>query len=72
MAPGSPDAWIATLEDLILSKLAWALPTGSELQLRDVGWLLAAGADEDYLRRWAPELGVAGLLEQCLDERHRS
>jgi len=69
---GAFDAWIATLEDLILSKLAWALPTGSELQLRDVGSLLAAGADEDYLRRWAPELGVAGLLEKCLDERHRS
>ena len=69
---GAFDAWIATREDLILSKLAWALPTGSELQLRDVVSLLAAGADEDYLRRWASELGVAESLEKCLDERKRS
>ncbi len=64
------DAWIATREDLILSKLVWAEPSGSELQLRDVRALLAGGADLGYLRRWAADLGVAGLLEKCLDERH--
>jgi hypothetical protein len=46
------DTWIATREDLILSKLAWARPSGSELQLRDVRALLAGGADLGYLRRW--------------------
>ncbi|HMH18693.1 MAG TPA: hypothetical protein VK572_11170 [Burkholderiales bacterium] len=64
------DIWIATREDLILSKLVWAQPSGSELQLRDVGTLLAGGADIGYLRRWAGGLGVAELLEKCLDERH--
>src|SRR3990172_10385209 len=64
------DAWIATREDLILSKLAWAGPSGSELQLRDVRALLAGGADLDYLRRWAGDLGVADPLRKCLDERH--
>lgn len=64
------DLWIATREDLILSKLAWARDSQSELQLRDVRALLAGDAELDYLRRWAPELGVAGLLEKCLDERH--
>jgi len=64
------DAWIATREDLILSKLVWAEPSGSELQLRDVRALLAGGADLGYLRRWAADLGVAGVLEKCLDERH--
>ena len=64
------DAWIATREDLILSKLVWAEPSGSELQLRDVGALLAGGADLGYLRRWAAGLGVAGMLEKCLDERN--
>ena len=64
------DAWIATREDLILSKLVWAEPSGSELQLRDVHALLAGGADLGYLRRWAAGLGVAGMLEKCLDERH--
>jgi hypothetical protein len=64
------DAWIATREDLILSKLAWARPSGSELQLRDVRALLAGGADLGYLRRWSGVLGVAELLQKCLDERH--
>ena len=62
--------WMVGKEDLILSKLAWAKPTGSELQLRDVRILLESGADVDYLRRWAPELSVSGLLEELLGERH--
>jgi hypothetical protein len=66
------DAWIATREDLVLSKLVWAEPSGSELQLRDVRAPLAGGADLGYLRRWAADLGVAGMLEKCLDERHHS
>jgi len=61
---------IVTKEDLILSKLAWAKDSRSELQLRDVGNLLAAGADTEYLRKWAVELGVVDLLEECLRERY--
>lgn len=64
--PGFP-AWIVSKEDLILSKLIWSAPTGSELQLRDVRNLLASGADEAYLEEWAARLGVDGLLEQCRD-----
>ena len=64
------EAWIVSREDLILSKLAWAKESGSELQLRDVGALLAGGADEAYLRRCAGELSVTALLENCLDGRH--
>jgi hypothetical protein len=59
-------AWIVSREDLILSKLAWAKDSRSELQLRDVRSLLAGGADEDYLRRGAEELSVTALLEECL------
>ena len=66
------EAWIVSREDLILSKLAWAKESGSELQLRDVGALLAAGADEAYLRACAGELSVAALLETCLNGRHDS
>jgi predicted nucleotidyltransferase len=66
------EAWIVSREDLILSKLAWAKESGSELQLRDVGALLAAGADEAYLRACAEELSVAPLLETCLNGRHDS
>ena len=57
-------------EDLILSKLAWAKPTRSEFQLRDVRTLLESGADVDYLRQWADGLSVAELLEELLSERH--
>ena len=64
------DAWIVAKEDLIMSKLVWAKPSGSELQLRDVRALLASGADEPYLRQWAPLLGVAEALERCLDAGH--
>lgn len=66
------DAWIVAKEDLILSKLVWAKPSGSELQLRDIHALLATGADEAYLHQWAPSLGVADLLERCLDAGHES
>lgn len=61
---GGFQAWIVTKEDLILSKLVWAKDSGSELQLRDARALLAAGADAEYLRRWAGELGVADLLDR--------
>jgi len=36
------EAWIVSREDLILSKLAWAKDSGSEMQLRDVRALLRA------------------------------
>ena len=65
------EAWIVSREDLILSKLAWAKDSGSELQRRDVAALLVAGADADYLRHWAPELSVSELLEQSLDAGHQ-
>jgi len=62
------EAWIVSREDLILSKLAWAKDSGSELQLRDVRALLAAGADRPYLARWASDLSVSELLRVTLDE----
>ena len=62
--------WIVSKEDLILSKLVWAKPSMSELQLRDVRALLASGPDTAYLRRWAADLSVADLLETNLDAGH--
>ncbi len=60
--------WIVSREDLILSKLVWARPTQSELQLRDVRNLLTSAVEEDYLKHWAGELGVQAELENCRDE----
>jgi len=58
--------YIASKEDVIISKLFWAKDSRSELQLRDVRNLLATGYDADYLRRWTGELGLDSLLEECL------
>ena len=58
--------WIVSREDLILSKLVWSRDSGSELQRRDVRQLLAEDVDLDYIRQWAPILGVEILLEELL------
>lgn len=60
--------WIASKEDLIISKLSWARDSHSEVQLRDVRNLLATGGDSAYLDRWARELGLDKLLKDCLDD----
>ena len=62
------ETWIVSKEDLIISKLAWAKPSHSELQLRDVRNLLATGFDKYYLERWTRELGLDSLLTECLHE----
>jgi hypothetical protein len=64
------EAWIVSREDLILSKLAWAKDSGSEMQMRDVRALLASGVDRPYLERWAKELSVVELLRKSLDAGH--
>ncbi len=57
--------WIASKEDLIISKLWWAKDSHSELQLRDVKNLTATGCDTDYIRRWTNELGLLNLWQEC-------
>jgi hypothetical protein len=69
---GAISAWVISKEDLILSKLVWAAPTGSAIQLRDVRTLLASGADEAYLRQWSARLGVDALLLECRGAGHGS
>lgn len=60
--------WIASKEDLIISKLDWARDSRSELQLRDVRNLLATGYDAAYLEKWTRELGLYDLWQECRDE----
>ena len=57
---------IVSCEDLILSKLVWALESNSELQRRDIHQLLAETIDLDYIRTWAPQLGVETLLNELM------
>lgn len=58
---------VATPEDTILSKLEWASMSGSDRQVADAAGVLAVSAplDDDYLDRWAAELGVTDLLERA-------
>ncbi len=60
--------WITSKEDLIISKLFWAKDSHSELQLRDVKNLLAAGFDVAYVDKWTKLLGVDKLLKECLHD----
>ena len=63
--------FVTTAEDSILSKLSWARRSGSERQMRDVYGMLGnkeLQLDWDYLKRWAPELGVVSLLEQLQND----
>jgi len=61
--------WIVSREDLILSKLAWAKDSLSDIQLMDVGNLLSSECEFDYIRTRAELLSVGGLLEDLI-KRH--
>lgn len=62
---------VASAEDTILSKLSWYKQGGqvSERQWSDILGVAAGTArDWQYMRAWAPRLGVADLLERLVDE----
>jgi len=56
--------WIASKDDLIISKLFWAKDSGSELQMQDVKNLVATGCDAAYIDKWTRELGVSNLWRE--------
>jgi hypothetical protein len=56
--------WIATKEDLIISKLFWARDSGSEVQMRDVKNLIATGCDVAYIEKWTREIGLDMLWQK--------
>jgi hypothetical protein len=62
---------VATPEDTILAKLAWARRSGSERQRNDALGILTAQQrtlDIAYLRHWAAELGVEETLDALVRE----
>ncbi len=61
---GDFSTWIASKEDLIISKLFWAKDSGSEVQMRDVQNLVATGCDAAYIDNWTRDLGLSNLWEQ--------
>ena len=59
--------WIATAEDIILSKLRWRSTSSSDVQWRDCLEIAAVNdLDVDHLRTWAPVIGVSEDLERLL------
>jgi hypothetical protein len=82
MSRSSEEAWIipgegtvqlpvASAEDTILSKLVWYKQGGqvSDRQWSDLlGVAAGTGRDWEYMREWAPRLGVADLLERLFGE----
>lgn len=57
--------WIASKEDLIISKLEWARDSESEQQMRDVKNVATTGYDAGYMERWTTELKLDKLWQQC-------
>ena len=69
-AQGAAEFYLASSEDIILSKLEWFRVGGnvSERQWGDVLGVLKVQGDSldvKYLQHWAAELGIADLLEQA-------
>lgn len=72
---GLPPVLVATKEDTVLAKLEWFQKGHevSERQWSDVLGVIGVhrDLDLDYLWQWAPDLGVASLLERALAEGRR-
>ena len=68
------DVFVASPEDVILSKLEWMKDRDSELHFRDafgVAVIQGASLDRDYLTHWSHELSVDALLNRLFDELAR-
>jgi hypothetical protein len=62
------EIYIVSKEDLILSKLAWARDSRSELQKRDILNLLSTGYDKEYLHSHIHRLELKEIFEDFTRE----
>jgi len=63
--------WVVSPEDVILSKLEWAKGRGSDIQFSDalgVAVVHQDGLDQEYLFKWAKEVGVDEDLRRLLND----
>ena len=62
------DTWVATAEDVVLSKLLWRARTRSEVQWRDCIEIVATQKlDMSYMRLWATHLGISTDFKELLE-----
>lgn len=69
--PGGVEVYLATPEDIILSKLQWGLRSQSEKQWRDVTGILKTQIehlDYGYLAEWGDRLSILDALNRALTE----
>lgn len=66
--------WFVTAEDLVISKLAWAKDSHSEMQLKDVANLMATvdNLDMTYINTWVRKLELGHIYKEAKDARHAS
>ena len=63
-------AWIATVEDMVVTKLEWSIPIRSERQVRDVAAMLEVSGetiDRAYVERWVRDLGLDAAWQRVAD-----
>jgi hypothetical protein len=69
------DTYVATAEDLILTKLEWyKLCGGSEVQFKDALGIYEVqreGLDLDYIYKWSERLEIKSLVEKLIQESAR-
>jgi predicted nucleotidyltransferase len=58
------EIYIVSIEDLIISKVIWALDSNSEMQNRDIKTLLGEKVDLDYIGKWAAKLNITDYLKR--------
>ncbi len=58
------EIYIVSIEDLIISKVIWALDSNSEIQNRDIEILLKEEVNLDYIRKWATKLNLTDYLKR--------
>ncbi len=62
------NAYIVSIEDLIISKLLWAGDSHSELQIRDIRNLLKERLDKKYIDRWVNKLHISDFYQKVAYE----
>jgi hypothetical protein len=65
--------WVSSAEDILMAKLEWFRDGGcaSERQWRDILGIIkiqGSALDINYLKTWADNIGVSGLLAKAMSE----